>query len=97
MDLKDIRETIRKKYHHLDVKSGPLFLLAVLFEEVGELAEAVRKNEIESIEEELADVLFMVLSLSNLFNVSPEKRLIEKYVMDDPSGRWDLPEDQHNL
>ena len=43
MDLKNIQNLIKKKYYHLDAKSGPLFLLAVLFEEVGELAEAVGK------------------------------------------------------
>ncbi len=91
MELSELRNIIKRKYYHLDVGSGPLFLLAVLFEEVGELAEAVRKNDVQSVEEELADVLFMILSLSNLFNVEPEKRIIEKYVEGDPSSRWDLP------
>ncbi len=91
MDLEKLREAIKRKYYHIDVRSGALFLLAVLFEETGELAEAVRKNEVENIEEELADVLFMILSLSNLFDVNPEERLIEKYILNDPSSRWDLP------
>jgi len=92
MDLKNIQNLIKKKYYHLDAKSGPLFLLAVLFEEVGELAEAVRKNEKDSIREELVDVLFMVLSLANLFNIELEELLIEKYIKRDPSEKWDLPE-----
>ncbi len=92
MDLKMLREAIKERYYHLDAKSGPLFLLAVLFEEVGELAESVRKKEVENIEEELADVLFMIISLSNLFGVSPERRLVEKYIRGDPSKRWDLPD-----
>lgn len=33
----------------------------------------------------------MILSLANLFGIEPEKRLIEKYIKDDPSERWDLP------
>jgi len=90
MGLKDFQKIFREKYYEIDSKSGPLFLLAVLFEEVGELAEAVRKNE--NIEEELVDVLFMVISLANLFNVDLERKLVEKYVKGDPSGRWDLPE-----
>ncbi len=91
MNLPEIREKIRERYYGVDAKSGPLFLLAVLFEEVGELAEAVRKNDAKAIEEELADVLFMILSLANLFNVEPEKVLVGKYIESDPSGRWDLP------
>ena len=91
MELKEIRRRIKEKYLETDKKSGPLFLLAVLMEEVGELAEAVRKAEIESIKEELCDTLFMVLSLANLFEVEIEDRLIEKYLKADPSSRWDLP------
>ena len=93
MELKNIQNLIKKKYYHIDVKSGPLFLLAVLFEEVGELAEAVRKNEKEKVREELVDVLFMILSLANLFNVELEDLLVEKYIKGDPSKKWDLPKD----
>ncbi len=91
MDLKELREIIREKYYEKDKRSGELFLLAVLFEEVGELAEAVRKRDLKSIEEELADVLFMVLSLANLFDVDVESKLLEKFVRGDPSWKWDLP------
>ncbi len=93
MDLAELRERIRKKYYEIDRKSGSLFLLAVLFEEVGELAEAVRKGDRKSVEEELADVLFMVLSLANLFDVDIEGILIEKFLKGDPRGKWDLPYD----
>jgi NTP pyrophosphatase (non-canonical NTP hydrolase) len=91
MDLKDIRRKMREKYLEIDRKSGSLFLIAVLMEEVGELAEAVRKNEGDVIREELADTLFMILSLANLFEIDFEERLVEKYIMGDPSEGWDLP------
>lgn len=93
MELKDIQKIIKEKYYEIDSKSGELFLLAVLFEEVGELAEAVRKKELKNIKEELVDVLFMVLSLANLFDLNLEDRLIEKYIRGDPSKCWDLPHD----
>lgn len=64
--------------------------MSVLFEEVGELAEAVRKQDRDGVEEELCDVLFMVLSIANLYDVKPEKMLVEKYIFRDPSYRWDL-------
>ncbi len=96
MELREIQRMIREKYYEIDSKSGELFLLAVLFEEIGELAEAVRKRERDNIKEELVDVLFMVLSLANLFDLDLEDRLIEKYVKGDPSKRWDLPYDHDN-
>jgi len=49
----------------------------------------VRKNE--NVEEELVDVLFMVISIANLFSVDLERKLFEKYVKGDPRSRWDLP------
>ena len=91
MELTELQKLIKEKYYEIDSKSGELFLLAVLFEEVGELAEAVRKKDVKGIEEELTDVLFMVLSLANLFNLELESKLIEKYIKGDPSKRWDLP------
>ena len=84
-------EKIAEKYLERDKKSGKLFLLSVLVEEVGELSEALRKGEVEAIEEELADVAFMVFCIANLFGVNIEKRLVEKYLVGDPSYKWDLP------
>jgi len=91
MRLTELQRLIKEKYYEIDSKSGELFLLAVLFEEVGELAEVVRKKDIKGIKEELTDVLFMILSLANLFDLELESRLIEKYIKGDPSKRWDLP------
>ncbi|NOY10812.1 MAG: nucleotide pyrophosphohydrolase [Archaeoglobi archaeon] len=91
MELSELARLIEEKYGELDRKSGSLFLLAVFFEEAGELAEAVRKGNAEEVREELADCLFMVLSLANYYGVDIEERLVEKYLRDDPSSRWDLP------
>lgn len=91
MEVSELQKAVKEKYYPTDVKSGPLFLLAVLFEEVGELAEVVRKNDVSGIEEELVDVFFMILSLANIFGINIEDRLVEKYIKSDPSERWDLP------
>lgn len=90
MEFSELREILKDKYYPIDAKSSPLFLLSVLFEEVGELAESVRKKDLRGIEEELADVLFMVLSLANYFGVDLERKLVEKYIEGDPSKNWDL-------
>lgn len=91
MNLNQIQMHIKDKYHETDVASGPLFLLAVLFEEVGELAEAVRKENESEIQQELTDVLFMTLSIANLFGIELEDKVQEKYIEGDPSSKWDLP------
>jgi NTP pyrophosphatase (non-canonical NTP hydrolase) len=92
MELEELMKKIAEKYLEIDKKSGELFLFSVLVEEVGELAEAIRKKEISSIEEELTDVAFVVLCISNLFGINIEKKIFEKYIVNDPSKRWDLPE-----
>ncbi|MGC8610730.1 MAG: MazG nucleotide pyrophosphohydrolase domain-containing protein [Thermoplasmata archaeon] len=78
MEISDILEKMKRFYLEQDKKSGPLFLLSVLTEEVGELNKAVRNKT--NVDEEIADVLFITLSISNLFNVNPENILIEKYL-----------------
>jgi len=91
MEFSEIRKRIEMKYGEIDRNSGSLFLLAVFFEEAGELAEAVRKNDIYQIEDELTDCLFMIMSLANYYGIDIELKLIEKYLKGDPSSEWDLP------
>lgn len=92
MSLNHIQMDIKDKYYETDAASGPLFLLAVLFEEVGELAEAVRKENKSGIQQELTDVLFMTLSIANLYGIELEDKIKQKYIEGDPSSRWDLPD-----
>ncbi|MFO7966212.1 MAG: MazG nucleotide pyrophosphohydrolase domain-containing protein [Archaeoglobaceae archaeon] len=92
MNLNHIQMHIKDKYYETDAASGHLFLLVVLFEEVGELAEAVRKEDKNEVQQELTDVLFMTLSIANLFGVDLEDKITEKYIEGDPSSKWDLPD-----
>ncbi|BAA29877.1 74aa long hypothetical protein [Pyrococcus horikoshii OT3] len=48
-------------------------------EEVGELAEALRKGDRESMEEEFADVLAWLASLANLVDIDLEEAAKKKY------------------
>ncbi|MFW6128446.1 MAG: MazG nucleotide pyrophosphohydrolase domain-containing protein, partial [Halobacteriota archaeon] len=48
-----------------------------LVEEVGELAEAVRKDE--DIGEEIADIMAWSVSLANLYDIDVEKEVNKKY------------------
>ncbi|MEL9999604.1 MAG: MazG nucleotide pyrophosphohydrolase domain-containing protein [Thermoplasmata archaeon] len=80
MEISEILNLLKKNYLEQDIKSGPLFLLSVLSEEIGELNKAIRYNE--NIEEEIADVIFMIFSIANIYRINPEKKLIEKYLND---------------
>lgn len=48
-------------------------------EEVGELAEAIRKRDIDSIKNEVADVIAWLLSLTNVLEIDAETTFIDKY------------------
>ena len=79
----------------------PLSMLASVMEEVGELARQInslenfkkKKNdfdEIERISEELADLLFSIICISNYYKIDLEKafhKIIKKYDSRD-KNRW---------
>lgn len=77
LSIAKLQDCIRK----IDHKNGALDkYMYKLMEEVGELAEAVRKekrmqaNEIKgSIEEELVDVLYYTICLANIYDINLEE------------------------
>lgn len=62
-----------------DKTSGAAFLALVLMEEVGELAEAIRRGERDGLEEEFADVMAWLASLASLEGVDLEAAVARKY------------------
>lgn len=72
------------KYIHealnLKEKENPYFRLALLMEEVGELAEIIIKKGIEknSLEEELADILILTIGNAIAWDIDLEKAFWEK-------------------
>lgn len=68
---------------------------AKISEELGELTEALHRNDSEAIGEELGDVLFSVVNLSRFIEVDPEAALeasVEKFIdrfekMEDLAGK----------
>lgn len=79
MNIADFQRRIADLYLEKDRRRGvePTFLW--LMEEVGELAEAVRRKERGATEEELADVLAWLVSVANLLDVDLEKAALAKY------------------
>jgi NTP pyrophosphatase (non-canonical NTP hydrolase) len=54
-------------------------------EEVGELAEAIRRDDPESIREELADCFAWIGALANLYGIDLEEVFNEKYPQSCPT------------
>lgn len=77
MRLKEFQKMIHEIYYARDSARGVERTMLWLMEEVGELAEAVRKGE--EIGEEVADVIAWVTSIANLYDVEIEEELSKKY------------------
>ena len=69
MDLASLQDVIERTYGERDRQRGVPSTVAWLAEEVGELAQAVRKGTPAQREHEFADVLAWVASLANQMDV----------------------------
>jgi len=79
MEIRKFQQMIKDIYFYRDSKRGLEKTFLWFVEEVGELAEALRKGKGEDMEEEFADVLAWLVSLANLANVDLEKATLKKY------------------
>ncbi|MEM4496287.1 MAG: MazG nucleotide pyrophosphohydrolase domain-containing protein [Archaeoglobaceae archaeon] len=77
MHLREFQEMIASIYKKRDLERGAEKTMLWIVEEVGELAEAVRKGS--NIGEEIADVLAWIVSLANLYGIDIESEAIKKY------------------
>jgi NTP pyrophosphatase (non-canonical NTP hydrolase) len=69
MNLADLQDVIERTYGARDRARGVPSTVAWLTEELGELAQAVRKGTVEHQRHELADVLAWVASLANQLDI----------------------------
>ncbi|MCB0999029.1 MAG: pyrophosphohydrolase [Acidimicrobiales bacterium] len=69
MDLATLQEVIEGTYGDRDRARGVPSTVAWLAEELGELAQAVRKGTVEQQRHEFADVLAWVASLANQLDI----------------------------
>jgi NTP pyrophosphatase (non-canonical NTP hydrolase) len=79
MEIKEFQQLMYDLYAHNDRRRGAIATMLWLVEEVGELAEAVRRNDTENIREELADCFAWVGALANLYGVDLESAFLKKY------------------
>ena len=83
MDLNELQNLMENLYGEDDRDRGLPSTVAWLCEEVGELAQAVRKGSKEEQLHELADVLAWLASIANQLDLSLETAM-ERYVINPP-------------
>ncbi|AKA75029.1 nucleotide pyrophosphohydrolase [Saccharolobus solfataricus] len=79
MELKELQSKMKEMYFEKDSQRGIYATFTWLVEEVGELAEALLSNNLDSIQEELADVIAWTVSIANLEGIDIEEALKKKY------------------
>jgi NTP pyrophosphatase (non-canonical NTP hydrolase) len=84
MQIAEFQSLMEQLYGAADRERGMPATVAWLCEEVGELAQAVRKGTTEQQLHELGDVLAWLASLANQLGLSLEDAA-ERYVVDPPT------------
>ena len=72
MHLDELQDVIARTYGERDAARGTAATVAWLCEELGELAQAVRKGTVDEQRHELGDVLAWVASLAHQLDLSME-------------------------
>jgi NTP pyrophosphatase (non-canonical NTP hydrolase) len=90
--LADIQRAVDERFGAGDREMGAGFLALVLAEELGELAEALRKGDRAHAGKEAIDCLFVALSIANALDVDAEAALRAKFLdrpKDEVASTWD--------
>ncbi|HJL82586.1 MAG TPA: MazG nucleotide pyrophosphohydrolase domain-containing protein [Acidimicrobiales bacterium] len=83
MELVEVQELVERLYGEADRERGIAPTVAWLCEEMGELAQAVRKGSPDEQLHELGDVLAWLASLANQVGLSLDEAM-QRYVTDPP-------------
>jgi len=84
MQIAEFQQLMEDLYGEADRERGVPATVAWLCEELGELAQAVRKGTVEQQRHELGDVLAWLASLANQIGLSLEDAA-SRYVTDPPA------------
>lgn len=76
MELRALQDLMRDLYGDVDKERGVPSTVAWLTEELGELAQAVRKGDIDQQTHEMADVLAWLASLANQLNIDLDEAVM---------------------
>ncbi len=84
MHIREFQRLMEDLYGANDAERGLEKTQLWFYEECGELAEAMRKEDKEAIAEEMADVFAWMASLANMLGVDVEDACLAKYPMKCP-------------
>lgn len=84
MHIREFQQLMKDLYGANDAKRGLTKTMLWFYEECGELAEALRKEDRKATEEEMADVFAWMVSLANMLDIDVEKACLSKYNMKCP-------------
>ena len=73
MEIEEFQRLMQQQYGEADAQRGVAATVAWLAEELGELAQAVRKGTTEQQQHEFGDVLAWLASLANQTGINLEK------------------------
>jgi len=79
MTIYDAQEKVRDFVRDQNWKVDDSTIFNHLVEEIGEVARELRKGNEDKLKEELADVLFLLLKLSNEKGISLEEAFMYKF------------------
>ena len=79
MELDQVQAVVERLYGQVDRERGVPATVAWLCEELGELAQAVRKGTREQQLHELGDVLAWLATIANVAGIDLEQAVQEKY------------------
>ena len=80
LEISELQQLMRDLYYHRDAERGPYKTFLWLVSEMGELANALRKDDRpDHLDEEFADVLAWTASLANLLNINLDHAVNKKY------------------
>ena len=78
-----LQQDLAARFASRDRSSGASFLALVLMEEVGELAEAIRRGDRDEARAEVADVAFIAYALANVLDVDLDAAIRAKFLARD--------------
>ncbi len=79
MQIKEFQKLIEDIYFEKDSGRGVEKSFLWFVEEVGELAEAVRKHDAAALKNEFADVLAWLSTIASILEIDLEEAALEKY------------------
>jgi NTP pyrophosphatase (non-canonical NTP hydrolase) len=84
MEIREFQRLMKEIYGQNDDARGTEKIYLWFFEETGELAEALRKQDKEEIANEMADVFAWMVSIANMLDIDVQDACPSKYPLKCP-------------